>query len=475
MAESPNEPEWSLPVILVVLGITGDLSRRKLLPALLHLFTAGMLPGNFRVVGFSRREFAPEDFRNFVRQALDEKKHAYPAAIVGRFLDTVSYCQGFFDDVENYTRLGEYLKTIEDMEFWHGANKLYYLAVPPDLYETIFENLAASGIAATENGRKTWARILVEKPFGNDTGTAEKLDALLGRLFSEEHIFRIDHYLAKEALQNLILFRFSNMLFEPVWNRHHIAKVEMKLFEEQGVGSRGAFYDKTGALRDVGQNHLLVMLALVAMEHPGVADALHIRAERARVLAVLSSVSGRNTDEVVVRGQYEGYEDEKGVALGSQTETYFRVRAFVGNERWKGVPFYLESGKALNESKTEIAVTFKPPEHCLCPGEGVCEHCNILIFRIQPNEGITIRFWIKKPGLLPALQEKTLSFSYAESSEPERLTDAHERLFYDAITGDQTLFASTDEVRAAWRFITPILAAWNDTPLYRYEKGSGGP
>lgn len=464
-----------VPTILIILGITGDLSRRKLLPALLDLMAADMLPERFRVVGFSRREFAPEDFRDFVREAIKEKKHDHNDALVDRFLAALSYCQGFFDDLSTYRRLEGHLKTIEDTEFGHGANKLYYLAVPPDLYETILGNLTASGITASSEGVAEWARILVEKPFGNDTDTAEKLDALLGRLFKEEQIFRIDHYLAKEALQNVIFFRFSNMLFEPVWNRRYVEKVEVKLFEQSGVEGRGAFYDSVGALRDVGQNHLLQMLALVAMEHPGVADAHHIRKERAMALSALGSVSLGNVREVAFRGQYEGYENEKGVLPDSQTETYFRLKAFINNERWRGIPFYLESGKALNESKTEIVVTFKPPERCLCPTEGVCEHRNALTFRIQPNEGITVRFWIKKPGLAPALQEKTLSFSYAQSPESERLPDAHERLFYDAIMGDQTLFASTDEVRAAWKFITPILEAWGDTPLYRYEKGSRGP
>lgn len=458
------------PTIIVVLGVTGDLSRRKLFPALLDLAVQGMLPQRLRIVGFSRREFKPEDFKKYVRDLLTEQSRRHSPEDIERFLDMVSYCQGLFDESVAYVHLGETLATLEKSAFGQCANKLFYLAVPPDIYQMIFRQLAASGITQACEGKTGWARILVEKPFGKDSATAEELDALLGKLFSEEQIFRIDHYLAKEALQNIIMFRFSNALFEPLWNREHIAKVEVRLLEQGDVAGRGAFYDSIGALRDVGQNHLLQMISLVAMEHPIVPDAMHIRMNRATVLKSLSPVV-----QNIVRGQYEGYGEETGVARNSRTETYFRLTAFVDTDRWRGVPFHLESGKALGESRAEITVFFKPVERCLCPQEGVCHHQNRLTFRIQPDEGITIRFWIKKPGLVPALEEKTLSFNYSESPEAVRLPDAYERLCYDAITGDQTLFASTDEVQAAWHFITPILKAWNDTPLETYQRGSRVP
>lgn len=460
---------------MVIFGITGDLSRKKLLPALFDLEAAGLLPGKLRIIGFSRREWSSIEFISYVRGVLAARERQYHGELVEKFLKKFVYCQGLFADAHAYRRLGELIISIEKGAFKQCANKLYYLAVPPHFYEGIFRELALSGLTIPCGGDEGWARILVEKPFGNDVKTAKKLDELLGLLFKEEQIFRIDHYLAKEALQNLLAFRFSNALFEPVWNYKHIDKVFITLSETDTVGTRGEFYDSVGALKDVGQNHLLQMLGLIAMEPPKDVSGYAIRKERVQVLRALHG--GVNPlAQYVMRGQYEGYKNEKGVDLKSTTETFFSVKAFVRNRRFRGVPFILTSGKALGEAKTEIVVCFKPPHHCSCRAKQIrCMHENTLTFRIQPNEGIDLRFWIKKPGFSNDLEEKHLSFSYAGSAEATRLPDAYERLLADALAGDQMLFTSTEEVQAAWRFIMPILKAWQNEPLVVYKKGTKGP
>jgi glucose-6-phosphate 1-dehydrogenase len=297
---------------------------------------------------------------------------------------------------------------------------------------------------------------------------------MLGRLFREEQIFRIDHYLARETLQNILTFRFSNTIFEPVWNNNYIEKVEIRLLETIGVELRGAFYEDIGALRDVGQNHLLQMLAIIAMDHPGPIRVDSIRRERARIISSLIPPAVNAIKDSVVRGQYIGFTGEKDVHADSTTETYFRIKAYLDNDRWRGVPFYLESGKALKEKKTEIAVYFKENEPCFCPSSHKeRSHQNIFTFKIQPDEGISIRFWARQPGLGEDIERRDFAFNYGEGSTLR--TDAYERVLYDCIQGDQTLFVSTDEVTAAWEYITSILNNWLQTELHKYEKGSGGP
>ena len=463
------------PTIIVIFGVTGDLSRRKLIPALFDLEAAGMLPAKLRIIGFSRRTWSKAEFYAYIREVLSGRNHGHEESFVEKFVKKFEYCQAFFDEAQAYRRLGELIMRIEKSTFKQCANKLYYLAVPPHFYEGIFRELALSGLTIPCGGNEGWARILVEKPFGNDVRTAKKLDLLLGMLFKEEQIFRIDHYLAKEALQNLLAFRFSNALFEPVWNHEHIDSIAITLAETDTVGTRGAFYDGIGALKDVGQNHLLQMLSLIAMEPPKDARADSIRRERARVLRVLHG-GGSPLSQYAMRGQYEGYQEEKGIAAGSTTETFFSLKVFVRNKRFRGVPFVLSSGKGLSEARTDIVISFKPPHHCPCRAKQVkCTHENRLSFRIQPNEGIELRFWIKKPGFSNELEEKHLSFSYAASVQAVRLPDAYERLLADALAGDQTLFTSTEEVQAAWRFIMPILVAWQQSPLVVYKKGTQGP
>jgi len=478
------------PTIFVIFGVTGDLASRKLLPALLALYAKKKLPERFAIIGFSRRSFTREEFRELIRSRLNVKPGEFKEEDIKHFLDHMTYEQGFFDDVGAYDRLAARIQSVDD-RWGQCSNKLFHLSVPPDLYGAILNNLAHSGLTESCADETGWTRILIEKPFGRDLETARELDKLLGKLFREEQIFRIDHYLAKEALQNILAFRFANSLFEPIWRRDSIDRVHIKLLETLGMEERGDLYDQLGALKDVGQNHMLMMLAAIAMDRPASFGATDVRTERARVISRLEASVSNAPGSCSARGRYIGYLKEQGVAPDSKTETYFRLKATVGNKRWKGVPFYLESGKALAEAKTEIDVYFKP-------GKGMKDEArstknggrgtgdavrsteegggqNILTFRIQPDEGIKIKFFVKTPGYEFAVEPKTLKFKYAEQgSSPAwnaKLTD-YERLIHDAFIGDQTLFASTDEIMASWKFIASVMKNWHKLPMTAYEKGA---
>lgn len=475
-SETKKEYTPAKPTIVVIFGATGDLSIRKLIPSFFHLYQKGMLPENFQIVAFSRREMTDQDYHKFI--ASEQKLRKLPileGPDFGEFLSHISYQQGDFDDAESYKRLKKKLIALDTDTFDRCSNKLFYLAVPPDLYQTILQNLAHYGLTIACSDGEGWTRILIEKPFGRDDETAKKLDEMLGKLFREEQIFRIDHYLAKETLQNILMFRFSNMLFEPIWNNRFIEKVEMKIYEKIDVEGRGAFYDNIGALRDVGQNHMLRMLALIAMENPQSLNPEAIRSERNKVMKSLQPLEGDDVAKYTVRAQYKGYRDEPSVAKDSQTETYFKIKAFINNERWKGVPFYLESGKAMKESRAEILVYLKESGAYLCPNDGGCDFQNVISFKIQPEEGISIRFWAKKPGLVSTLEPRELSFLYNDSQAKEKTVDAYERVLFDCIKGDQTYFTSTDEVMTSWKFITPIIESWKNAKLQEYTKGTFGP
>jgi glucose-6-phosphate 1-dehydrogenase len=462
------------PAIIIIFGATGDLSTRKLIPALFDLFQKDFLPARFRIIGVSRRMLSHADYRQFAKEAIEKKG----TIVVSRekleeFLANISYTDGTFDQIVGYERLGSVIAS-EEATLGQCASKLFYLAVPPIYYKTIFESLAHSGLTMSCNQELGWTRVLVEKPFGNDIETARNLDVALGTLFKEEQIFRIDHYLAKEVLQDILMFRFSNALFEPLWNNNYIERVEISMLGRGDLSKRGSFYDNVGALRDTGQNHMLQMLAFVAMENPLGLDVDRVRSERAKIFKTLRAVTSATVKDCVIRAQYEGYADIPSVAKGTQTETYFRMKTFVDNERWRGVPFYLESGQALEEEKTEIKIYFKKTLSCFCIAEEEQKQ-NILTFRIQPDEGISILFWAKKPGLTSEIEPKELSFSYRQSSDAAQLADAYEKVLFDGIAGDQMLFASTEEVSASWEFITPILELFKDIPLHSYKRGSRGP
>ena len=456
----------SHPTVFVIFGITGDLAARKLLPALLSLYAQKLLPQRFSVIGFSRRAFSREEFRELIRSRLNVKSGQFKEEDIKHFLDHMTYEQGNFDSVPAYKRLAERLKNIDD-NWGQCSNKIFHLSVPPNLYEGILTNLASSKLTLPCDDLSGWTRVLIEKPFGNDTETARSLDKLLGKLFKEEQIFRIDHYLAKEALQNIIAFRFANPMFEPMWNKNYIDKVHIKLYEKGTTEGRATYYDPIGALRDVGQNHMLQMLALIAMNKPKSFSAKDIRKERIAVLRSLKKYPKNDLGKFIVRGQYKGYQNEAGVQLQSRTETYFRIRALLNLSLWKDVPFYLESGKALSESKTEIDIYFKN-------SIDDSEDQNILTFRIQPDEGIKIKFFVKVPGSTFATVAKTLKFKYSDITSFNIIRNDYERLIYDAIVGDQTLFTSTEEIMASWEFVTPILENWGVLPLVQYEKGANG-
>lgn len=465
MPSHPNEPLALHPTIFVILGITGDLASRKLLPALLALYSKRMLPPQFAIIGFSRRSYTREEFREYIRERLNVRPGEFHEEDVKHFLDHMSYEQGFFDNMPAYERLSDRLKTIDD-RWGLCSNKLFHLSVPPTLYEGILTHLAGSKLTVPCDDLTGWTRVLIEKPFGNDIETARSLDRLLGRLFEEKQIFRIDHYLAKEALQNILAFRFMNPIFLPMWRREHIDKIHIKLFEKEGVDGRGAFYDKIGALKDVGQNHMLQMLALMTMNEPKAFTADDIRRERAKVLSALRKVSRNDLKKTARKAQYNGYASESGVGQHTKTETYFRIEARLNSAHWRDVPIYLESGKAMAETKAEIDVYFKRPKN------ERFEDQNILTFRVQPDEGIKIKFFVKRPGYEFTVEPKTLKFKYADAASFDPIPDDYERLIHDAFVGDQTLFASTDEIMASWKFVTPILENWDNVPLTMYERGA---
>jgi glucose-6-phosphate 1-dehydrogenase len=474
----PNKPIAPLalhPTIFVIFGITGDLAHRKLLPALLSLYVKKLLPPRFSIIGFSRRIFSREEFREMIRSKINIAPGQFNEEDVKHFLDHMTYEQGFFDSPVAYSRLAQKMKSIDDA-WGQCSNKIFHLSVPPNLYEGILKELADSGLTLPCDDRSGWTRVLIEKPFGNDITTAKSLDKLLGKLFKEEQIFRIDHYLAKEALQNILAFRFANPIFEVLWNNKHIDKVHIKLYEKLGMEGRGAFYDPIGAIKDVGQNHMLQMLALMAMNTPKSLKADDIRKERLQVLKMLKKLSPKQIVGDVSRGQYLGYVQEKGVTPSSQTETYFLIKAGIQNARWKGVPFYLENAKAWYESKTEIDVYFKEGKGMSFGRDkktkGSPEDQNVLTFRIQPDEGIKIKFFVKTPGYGFQTEAKTLRFKYSDVPSFNLIRNDYERLINDAFIGDQTLFASTGEIMASWEYITPILENISKIPLSLYEKGA---
>ncbi len=462
----------TVPTILVLFGATGDLMKKKIVPALYHLYESDRLPALFHIIGFSRRDISTEAFRKQIAEILREHDDTeLPEKTVTAFLNLFSYHQGNFSELQDYQRLAIDLGRI-DGEWKTCANKLFYLAVPPLYYQTMLHHLADSGLTIPCGPEGGWTRVLVEKPFGKDLKTAEELDLLLAQLFKEEQIYRIDHYLAKEMLQNILTFRFSNNLMESSWNNRHIEKIEIKLYESIGVEKRGSLYDGLGALKDVGQNHLLQMLALITMSRTSMFDSVSIRKKRSEILKTLIVPGPEEIVTNTIRGQYEGYTSVKSVQPTSQTETYFKVIAKLDSPRWQGVPIIIEAGKELPESRKEIIVTFKHLSPCLCPDDN--HYKNTVIFSLEPEEKITICFWSKKPGLKMELEEQSFEFNLGKSRKQKHKVEEYERLLLDCIDGNQLLFVSTDEVKAMWRFIDPIVEMWskNTVPLIKYKKKS---
>lgn len=456
----------SVPTILVVLGATGDLMAKKIAPALYQLHKHKHLPKLFSIYGFARREMSHDEFRHLVRRELVRKG---VRNIDESFLSLCHYHTGNFEHKVDYQALANTLGYVDEQ--WNAcSNKLFYLAVPPTYYASIFKKLADSGLSEPCSDKTGWTRIIVEKPFGKDLNTAQELDAMLGSLFKEEQIYRIDHYLAKEMLQNILVFRFNNNLLEGMWNKEHIESVEIKLFEKLGVENRGAFYDGVGTLRDVGQNHMLQMVALSLMDEPKSFSSADVRAKRSELLTTLPKLTLPAIRKHTKRAQYEGYQRIAGVQKDSKTETYFKMQFSLTHPRWKGVPITLEGGKRMNEIRKEVSITFKHPKRSSCP-EGSEHIKNKIIFRMEPKEEIKITFWAKKPGLTSEVRSADFDFIYSDAAEvKQQYTVEYERLLLDCILGNQLLFLSTEEVAAMWKFIDPISEAWakNKVPLQTY-------
>ena len=462
---------------IVIFGASGDLTARKLVPALYNLYKVGRLGKHFSVLGVARTGLSDEEFRQKMHEALIKFEQASGPELEA-FCEHLYYQAVNTSDALDYAKLLPRLDELHD-KYGSSGNTLYYLSMPPSLYGVIPECLAAHGLNTEEFG---WKRIIVEKPFGYDIETAKALDIQIHRFFEEHQIYRIDHYLGKETVQNLLVLRFSNGLFEPLWNRNFIDYVEITGAESIGVEERGGYYDGSGAMRDMLQNHLLQVLAMVAMEPPAIINATSMRDEVAKVLHCLHPLSAENVKNDVVLGQYVagtvdgeqvvGYLEEKGVPPDSSTETFIALKCEIDNWRWAGVPFYVRSGKRLPTRVTEIVIHFKTTPHPVF-SQNAPE--NKLIIRIQPDEGISMRFGLKKPGAGFEAKEVSMDFSYADLASTNLLT-AYERLLLDAMKGDATLFARTDAVHACWRFVQPILdykAAHGR--VYEYESGSWGP
>ncbi|MBN8229284.1 glucose-6-phosphate dehydrogenase [Corallococcus macrosporus] len=482
-----GEPVFSAgrpdPCTLVLFGATGDLAERKLFPALFELARSGLLPENFAIVAFSRSKLEDAAFREHVKEGLQKFARTQPVdeATWKRFADTIECVSGGYDDPETFKRLGQKLDDIAKRHKTDG-NQLYYMATPASTFPQIIKSLADAGLLKREEqaGQKPWRRLIIEKPFGHDLDSAKKLNQELGSVLDERQIFRIDHYLGKETVQNILVFRFANAIFEPLWNRQHIDHVEITAAEAIGVEGRGGFYDETGVIRDMVQNHLLQVLALCAMEPPVSFAAEDIRDEKNKVFRALRPIEGGDVPQHVVVGQYEGYQDEKGVKKGSRTPTYVAMKMNIDSWRWQGVPFYLRAGKNLKKRLTEVSIHFKSVPIGLFSGGGAtCQRLqpNVLTLRIQPHEGIALSFESKIPGEDVNIGGVTMDMDYAESFK-KPVPEAYERLLLDCMRGNATLFARQDSVEQAWGYITPILKALETEAggtVHTYAKGSKGP
>lgn len=473
-AALPSIPMY--PTTLVILGATGDLMARKITPALWNLFTHNRLPKHFKVVGFAKDVVEHTAFLERLESHLREYGPKRIAkAQLKKFLKLFQYQSGQFEKLEDFEKLSTTLRVIHD-EWGVCANTLFYLAVPPPFYKTIFNHLASADLTKLCSAEEGWTRVLVEKPFGRDAETAYELDQLLGKLFKEEQIYRIDHYLAKEMLQNILAFRFANNMFEHTWSADFIERIDIRLWEKIGVEKRGAFYDGVGALRDVGQNHLLQMLALVAMDQPQQLTSEAIRVQRTALLNQIQIPREEEIKHWSYRAQYEGYQGIDGVAPDSNTETYCKFRLYIDSDRWRNVPVILESGKRLGKALKEIVITFKHPMPCLCPSP--TEHYkNRVIIRLEPEEHISINFWSKKPGLDYSYEERKLEYLLRPQKHGTQYVEEYEKLLLDGILGDQTLFVSTEEVKAMWTVIDPIVRGWeqNVVPLNTYKPNTDEP
>jgi glucose-6-phosphate 1-dehydrogenase len=476
------------PCAMVIFGASGDLTQRKLMPALYDLALEGLLPPGFSVVGYARRQMTNEEFRQVVRDSIKRFARRTPVdeGLLNAFAEGIFYVSGTFSDPDAYRRLGDELERV-DHERNTGGNRVYYLATPPNAYDEIAHQLSAAGLVHSIEDER-WTRLIVEKPFGHDLDSARRLNEHLLEHFAEEQIYRIDHYLGKETVQNMLAFRFANGIFEPIWNRSYIDHVQITVAESIGIEGRGGYYDETGALRDMVQNHMLQVLSMITMEPPSAFDADTVRNEKSKALQAIRPIAPDQVDEFAVRGQYgpgwvmgqprPGYREEPRVDPQSTTETYVAVKLFVDNWRWAGVPFYLRTGKHMPRRVSEIAIQFhKAPHPPFDPAATQALEPNVLAIRIQPDEGITLKITAKVPGPSMRLRSVNMGFLYGTSFLVES-PDAYERLLLDCMLGDSTLFTRRDGIEASWEPITQILEGWEKSGVQElpiYPSGTWGP
>ncbi|MGH3677986.1 MAG: glucose-6-phosphate dehydrogenase [Mycobacterium sp.] len=475
-------PRIAGPCGVVIFGVTGDLARKKLMPAIYDLANRGLLPATFALVGFARRDWAHEDFGKIVYEAV--KQHArtpFRQEVWDRLAEGIRFVQGTFDDEKAFQRLAETLEKL-DAERGTGGNHAFYLSIPPKAFQTVCEQLQKSGLARPQDGR--WSRVVIEKPFGHDLQSARELNAVVNSVFPEESVFRIDHYLGKETVQNILALRFANELYEPVWNANFVDHVQITMAEDIGLGGRGGYYDGVGAARDVIQNHLMQLMALTAMEEPVNFSPHELQAEKVKVLSATQPM--QPLDETTARGQYTagwqgseqvpGLLEEEGFSKDSKTETFAAITLEVDTRRWAGVPFFLRTGKRLGRRVTEIALVFKRAPH-LPFDTTMTEELgkNALVIRVQPDEGITLRFGSKVPGSQMEVRDVNMDFSYG-AAFAEDSPEAYERLILDVLLGEPSLFPVNQEVELSWEILDPVLDDWAEHGRPEpYEAGTWGP
>jgi glucose-6-phosphate 1-dehydrogenase len=472
------------PTTLVIFGATGDLAKRKLLPALYNLAHEGALPERFALIGTARSEMSDEQFRESAIESVKQFSRRRPdEKVLAKLLHDVRYVDGSFDDDEVYDSIATHLAEFDEVAGL-TMNRCFYLSTAPTFFPVIVDELGRAGLASCEDAE---VRVIIEKPFGRSLDEARELNARVLSVFQEQQVFRIDHYLGKETVQNVLALRFANNMFEPLWNRNYIDNVQITAAEDIGIGSRAGYYDSAGALRDLVQNHMLQLLSLLCMEPPVAFEADPVRDEKVKVLRAIRAPTPSEVPEIAVRARYgrgvvageevPGYLDEEGVPEDSTTETYAALRLEVHNWRWAGVPIYLRTGKRLARKVTEIAVTLKPVPHMAFQSELSMEvKPNVLVLTVQPNEGVSLSIGAKIPGTRMAIRTVNMEFLYGTAFLSES-PEAYERLIIDAMRGDATLFTRNDEVEAQWTLCDPILQAWEQTPgpLPEYTAGSQGP
>ncbi|MBO0900266.1 glucose-6-phosphate dehydrogenase [Cellulomonas sp. zg-ZUI199] len=475
-------PRIAGPSGLVIFGVTGDLARKKLMPAVYDLTNRGLLPPGFALTGFARRDWETQDFEQVVRDSVKEyARTPFREATWRQLSEGIRFVQGTFDDDDAFDRLS---KTVEELDVTRGTggNHAFYLSVPPSSFPVVCQQLARSGLSQPKEG--TWRRVVIEKPFGHDLESARELNDIVSQVFHPDDIFRIDHYLGKETVQNLLALRFANQLFEPIWNGNYVDHVQITMAEDIGIGGRAGYYDGIGAARDVIQNHLLQLLALTAMEEPVSFDAASLRAEKTKVLSALRLP--RDLGKHTARGQYTagwqggekvvGYAQEEGFNPDSTTETYAAIRVDIDTRRWAGVPFYLRTGKRLGRRVTEIAVVFKRAPHLPFEATAASElGKNALVIRVQPDEGVTLRFGAKVPGTAMEVRDVTMDFGYGHAFT-ESSPEAYERLILDVLLGDPPLFPQHEEVELSWKILDPVIDYWASRGRPdEYRAGTWGP